>query len=48
VSVAESRTPVTEIGGDDEERLRVGEVGSEQRAEGLFFRSRDGTNEDRD
>lgn len=48
MSVAESRTPVTEIGRDDEERLRVGEVGSEQRTERLFFRGRDGANEDRD
>lgn len=36
VGVAEAETPVCEVGGDDEGRGRVGEVGGQEGAESAF------------
>lgn len=46
--VSEPGPPVTKVGRDDKEGVRVGEVRGEEGAKGLFVRGRDGTDEDRD
>lgn len=46
VRVPEPGPPVTKVGRDDKEAVRVGEVRGEEGAKSLFGRSRDGTDED--